>query len=357
MIRSDNEAGMVDLEPVGRPGAADLDTRVAGLDLLTRAVWTLQAAGAQPIVLRLPNRDLDQRLASLAAHPRTTATLIGWSCDDPPVASARLLRYDDIRPVAEIRARPPAPLGPAPPPEEDLATRAGRERALGRLLDSCRKPVDGLVARHLNRRISLAITRRLVDTRLTPHHLTAVTFAVGLAGAAFALDGGYAATATAGVLMQLGSILDGCDGELARLRFETSKLGEWLDTLGDDTSNVLFWAAVGIGIARRGGHDLLVLAAAVTSIANLVVALLNGLLLRRAGRGDFYVLRERDPEGGPLRGLVALLGVVLRQDFFLLLVMLLALVGLLHPMMPAFALGAVMTALVSLLRVLRWSRR
>jgi phosphatidylglycerophosphate synthase len=39
------------------------------------------------------------------------------------------------------------------------------------------------------------------------------------------------------LLFQLNSIIDGVDGELARMRLEASVLGEWLDTVGDGLCN------------------------------------------------------------------------------------------------------------------------
>ena len=48
------------------------------------------------------------------------------------------------------------------------------------------------------------------------------------------------------------SILDGCDGELARVRMQQSKLGAWLDTFVDDVLNVLITVSIGIGLARSG---------------------------------------------------------------------------------------------------------
>jgi CDP-L-myo-inositol myo-inositolphosphotransferase len=51
---------------------------------------------------------------------------------------------------------------------------------------------------------------------------------------------------------QLQSILDGCDGELARVRMQQSKLGAWLDTFVDDVLNVLITAAIGSACLARG---------------------------------------------------------------------------------------------------------
>ena len=40
-------------------------------------------------------------------------------------------------------------------------------------------------------------------------------------------------------------ILDGCDGGIARLKFQGSKLGEWLDNVLDDTINIAYGVALG----------------------------------------------------------------------------------------------------------------
>src|SRR5690606_25641011 len=91
---------------------------------------------------------------------------------------------------------------------------ASRRRAVRQLFEACRKPVDGLVSRHINRRVSLFVSRLLVDTPVTPNMMTVATFGVALVAAAFAAQGGYVPLLIAGTLMQLNSILDGCDGEL-----------------------------------------------------------------------------------------------------------------------------------------------
>jgi phosphatidylglycerophosphate synthase len=53
------------------------------------------------------------------------------------------------------------------------------------------------------------------------------------------------------VLFKMGDILDGCDGEIARVKFMESRLGAWLDTTIDMVGNVLFIGALGIGLSRH----------------------------------------------------------------------------------------------------------
>jgi phosphatidylglycerophosphate synthase len=66
----------------------------------------------------------------------------------------------------------------------------------------------------------------------------------------FAALGGYRDTAIAGGLYWLGNALDCVDGDLARLRLQSSKLGEWLDSMTDEISTFSLLAGLGIGLYR-----------------------------------------------------------------------------------------------------------
>lgn len=127
------------------------------------------------------------------------------------------------------------------------------ERALW--LD-CRKPLDGMVSRHLNRYMSLFISRLLAPTGIMPNHISVFTFSLGILAGVLAALGGPVNFLLAGIVFQLNSVIDGCDGELARVRYQFSVLGEWLDTLSDDLSDVFFWLGLGWGASRSYGGPL-----------------------------------------------------------------------------------------------------
>lgn len=119
-----------------------------------------------------------------------------------------------------------------------------------RLWNSCRKDIDGIISRLLNRSISLAISRRIAHTGIHPNHISVVTFSLGIIAAVCAAMGGYTWFVLAGIAYQTNSVVDGVDGELARIKYEFSLLGEWLDTLSDDFKDVLFYGGLGIGAWR-----------------------------------------------------------------------------------------------------------
>jgi hypothetical protein len=123
---------------------------------------------------------------------------------------------------------------------------ASRHKAEWALLKGLPKSHQGPTDAALNWRFSLPITRQLCKTPIHPNHITLIATAFGLAACAIALQGGYWPVAIAGVMLQLHNILDSCDGELARLRFQFTKVGAWLDNVLDEVVDDLFVAVMGI---------------------------------------------------------------------------------------------------------------
>lgn len=102
------------------------------------------------------------------------------------------------------------------------------------LLDwAASKANDGAVARWINRPFSRLVSRQLVKTRIRPNQISLLAFGLGLLAALILAQPSYWALLLGGVLVQLASIVDGCDGEVARLRLTPSAYGGWLDALLD----------------------------------------------------------------------------------------------------------------------------
>jgi CDP-L-myo-inositol myo-inositolphosphotransferase len=116
----------------------------------------------------------------------------------------------------------------------DVDDPAAISRAENSILDDLKdKPNDGPVSRYLNRPISVRISRRLVDHQITPNQISLFSFLCSvLAAGLFALDA-YFALLLGGLLAQFASIIDGCDGEVARLKYQSSAYGGWFDAVLD----------------------------------------------------------------------------------------------------------------------------
>ena len=139
-------------------------------------------------------------------------------------------------------------------------------------LDHVRKSAGGIIARNINKRISLPISRILARTGVSPNVLTFINMVIMLAGVALIFKDTYWSLFASGVIIQLVSIFDGCDGEVAKLTIRFSKFGAWFDTFSDYLALFLYLAgfayifalhaplyvAVGAGVLAIGGAVVMV---------------------------------------------------------------------------------------------------
>ena len=114
------------------------------------------------------------------------------------------------------------------------------------------KPTDGIFAR-LNRRISVPISRQLIKFPITPNMVTLFTLAVSFAAGLFFAFGGYRNTLMGAILSLFASILDGSDGEVARLKLQESDFGCWLESICDYLYYLFIFAGMTIGLMRSTG--------------------------------------------------------------------------------------------------------
>jgi 1L-myo-inositol 1-phosphate cytidylyltransferase / CDP-L-myo-inositol myo-inositolphosphotransferase len=270
------------------------DTVVAGLPLLRRIVLAGSNAGFSSVLGQSGRDDVERLLGGTAARALTDGGGVARDARRrivilpanvvPQARWLRALRETDVEPdrlytdgqvaaivdtddtagvlAAAARARGVGELLAALRVRYDEAKlevdEAGRfplsEPADARsaeswLLRSLIKQREGFMSRHFERKISLAITRRLVLTRITPDVITVVSVAVGLFGAAFFLSAAPGYQLIGALLFLAHSILDGCDGELARLKFMQSPRGAILDFWGDNVVHVGVFACMAVGLS------------------------------------------------------------------------------------------------------------
>jgi 1L-myo-inositol 1-phosphate cytidylyltransferase / CDP-L-myo-inositol myo-inositolphosphotransferase len=112
------------------------------------------------------------------------------------------------------------------------------------------KPQDGFISRLLNRPISRCITRVLLKFPIRPNACTIAIFVLPLIATAFLVRGDYLSLVIGAAIFQVFSILDGCDGEIARAKNLESKFGERLDNFCDFLASLLYVLALGLGLHR-----------------------------------------------------------------------------------------------------------
>jgi phosphatidylglycerophosphate synthase len=309
---------------------------IGGLSVFRRSLLSLERAGAARFVLIRPERgwpppdiaasmaDTDGRCLVLARaavfDPTTIAALIRVADQNPGVTELRFkgsptglpaaywIRGATPRIVTALVARiavgePPA--YPAVEPEEgvfeNVDSPAGIAAAKAALRRSLVKPTDGFFATWIDRRLSTRWSMRLAETRLSPNAITILAFAVALAGAALLAVPSPPFWSVAGALLfWLSTVLDGCDGEVARLRFQESPGGARLDLLCDNVALVAVFAAIFTHVYLESREPavlwlaLVALVGMTGSMATEYLRILNPRI--ESGRAAAVVVSRYDPE-------------------------------------------------------------
>lgn len=161
------------------------------------------------------------------------------------------------------------------------------ERKLDRWLV---KPTDGLYAQ-FNRRISIPISRQLIKFPITANMVSLFTLGVGFFSAVFFALGGYWNTLLGALLCLFASILDGCDGEVARLKLQESDFGCWLETVCDYLFYLFLLVGMTIGQWRTSGSKTYLLWGGVLLLGAVGSFLAVGWQRRRlaAGRPEQFL--------------------------------------------------------------------
>jgi choline kinase/phosphatidylglycerophosphate synthase len=163
------------------------------------------------------------------------------------------------------------------------------KRAEKLLLDRLPKTTDGPVSRRLNRPLSKRISRHLVRSSITPNQISLFCFGVSALAAGLFAMGGHLFLALGAVLAQFASVIDGCDGEVARLKLRESSFGGWFDAVLDRYADaiLLFGLTWHAFVARDASIVLIVgFLAIVGSFMNSYTAdKYDGLMKARIARG------------------------------------------------------------------------
>ena len=115
----------------------------------------------------------------------------------------------------------------------DVDTRAGQRQANRLVYAGLRKPGDGFIAGRLNRPLSQRVlTPALLRLRrgITANEVSVLALLVAVT-AGFVFAAGW--PLVAGLLVYLSSVLDGSDGEVARLKYQESGFGGYFDAVLD----------------------------------------------------------------------------------------------------------------------------
>ena len=207
------------------------------------------------------------------------------------------------------------------------------EGKLMQALASQTKGTDGFLARHVNRRISRFISKRLVLTRVTPNQITLAGATIGMTGAFLLSWTGYWPKLVGSLLFLFCIIVDGVDGEIARLKLKATSFGHYLDVVTDNLVHIAIFLGIALGLYRDSGDP---------GYLHILWILIGGFGL--CGLAVYQCILRRNPE--ELRRSVKTIRIMamLSNRDFAYIVVVLALVQRLHWFLIGAAVGTYLFA-------------
>lgn len=203
---------------------------------------------------------------------------------------------------------------------------------------TARRPLFPVV-RHLSDRVTPLLARLPV----TANQITTVSLLAGLATAWCLFEGGYDLGVIGAGLLIVCYVLDNCDGEIARLKGQTSTFGMHYDTCVDWIVHTAFFAALGLGWARTAGDEIWMWMGWIAAAGGTINYVLGQILERHdnlaAEAEDAGSIEESDQPQTPFEWIIYIFRELTRADFCFL-VLALAAFDVLWVLLPAGAIGA-----------------
>lgn len=168
--------------------------------------------------------------------------------------------------------------------DDEAAIRRAERALLARVGGKDR---DGPVSRWLNRPLSVRLSRWLARLPVTPNQISLFSFGLSLVAAWLLALPGYAALAAGGVLAQVASVIDGCDGEVARIKMLQSDYGGWLDAVLDRYADAFLLGGLTWHLLQQGAGGGALLTGFLALVGSFMVSYTadkyDGLMRERGG--------------------------------------------------------------------------
>ena len=305
---------------------------LAGVSVLDRLVIVANEAGAGEVSVVCPGeRPKLARAAALGMNP-------DWSKAPPKdcgevlmVAGNLFITADDLRTVKQKGGRLIGPDGSLPCGVasewrgnlEDSLPKLPRINAEGPtkvvkdglmaaqaedgLWDTLGRESDSVVDHYFNRPLGRPVSKLLLHTPVTPNAVSVAATVMGVAAAGCLTQGHPWWFLLGAVLLQLSAVIDCVDGDLARVLYRTTPLGEWLDFAGGQLVHLCLFAGLGVGLHHYHGGG--------TAAWLGLLAVVGGVL------GLVFILREK-MHGTPSAAAERLIQRFVNRDYSLLLIFL-----------------------------------
>jgi len=161
----------------------------------------------------------------------------------------------------------------------------------------------------------------LVRFPITPNVISALSLLLSLIAAGlFAFGKNYISLLIGGLITHIASVIDGCDGEIARLKFMRSKYGGWFDAVLDRYADAFLLFGLTWHEYMINNGNLILIIGFMAIIGSFMLSYTadkyDNLMNERIASGGTWQIRI----GRDVRLFIILLGAVLNQIFILLVI-------------------------------------
>jgi len=182
------------------------------------------------------------------------------------------------------------------------------------------KPTDGPISRYINRKLSNPITKFIVrhNIDVTPNQMSILSAFIGMLSLPLYILNN---PVLAGILVQVSSVLDGVDGELARARNMVSRRGRFLDACLDRYTDFIILAGASLYTLQKYGGIITYLSILLALAGSILVSYIHArgekdLGIHPATIGVFPNIASRD-----VRLFIIFLGSIIDQLLYTLLIL------------------------------------
>ena len=224
----------------------------------------------------------------------------------------------------------------------------------------------GFIAQKINKRISIPISLQVAKTRIHPNYLTIFNLIIGVLASVFLWkttdptdpnNTNYLYVVLGGFLFQLASILDGVDGEVAKFTFKVSKIGGWLDTIGDNSTLLMFLVSASyLNYIYMGGTASLIFILFMFIGITVMVGIMVNFLSKFSESGSLVAFDKEFLQTIPQDRLVKTahaLKYITKKELFSLLFFLVALTGKIYIIVPFASFSVIVAAIILIVIHLR----
>lgn len=194
------------------------------------------------------------------------------------------------------------------------------------------KETDGFSSIYFNRPISNLITKACVNLQVSPYFYTAGTALIAVIMVMFLFSGRDDSILFGGLLYHAASVFDGVDGEIARLKYLSSKNGAIVDTAVDMATNIMYMAGLGYALVTMHGEQYYWMSIYSVILVICGVLMMTTVLYFGPKGGSFdilaIVIRKRIAHNPSLDSLFNNINYAFKRDSFALLFAILGVLGL-----------------------------